>query len=212
MTGVQTCALPISHAFLGDKVDSHKTADVRRVMTPLVDVAAKRGIAVLGVIHFGKDNQKAAWSRISGSGAWRDLARSVFVACRDRSDEGLGLLVHEKHNYSPRQQTLGYRVDYGTHCLTWDGTVKNMTADEALNGRDVAPKLTDATEWLRSYLADGQRWADDVFKDGMRDGHSRDTLYRAKDALGVKNGRSGFGGPWHWELSTRTPKADDRTF
>ena len=190
------------HSFLG-RADAHKNADVRRVVMPLVELTRQRGIAVVGVIHFGKDNSKAALARISGSGAWRDLARSVFIAIKDKSDDGSSLLIHEKHNYSARQPTIGYRLNPQTLKIEWDTTVENLTADEALNAETLAaPKLDDATGWLETYLMDGPRDSRKLFEDAGAARYSLPTVRRAADQLGVVKTRRGFGpgASWQWKL------------
>jgi putative DNA primase/helicase len=42
-------------AYLGDDIDSHKTADVRAVLRPLVELAGKYHAALLGITHLRKN-------------------------------------------------------------------------------------------------------------------------------------------------------------
>ena len=54
--------------------------------------------------------------------------------------------------------------------------------------------------WLRSMLMNGRRASQELFTLATRAGISRDALYAAKDASGVKARKDGQGA-WYWELS-----------
>jgi putative DNA primase/helicase len=78
---------PIVSAVAGD---SHKNAEVRRSLQPLVELAASTRCALLGVTHFSKGTAgRTPVERVTGSLAFGALARLVFVAgTRERSDDG----------------------------------------------------------------------------------------------------------------------------
>jgi hypothetical protein len=66
--------------------DSHKNAEVRRGLQPLVDFAAETGCAVLGITHFTKGTiGREPTERVTGSQAFGALARLVMAACSGRS-------------------------------------------------------------------------------------------------------------------------------
>lgn len=80
-------ALPAVRLILIDPVvsavsgDSHKNAEVRRGMQPLVDLAGELRCALLGVTHFSKGTSgRDPVERITGSLAFGALARLVMVA------------------------------------------------------------------------------------------------------------------------------------
>jgi hypothetical protein len=63
------------------RTDSHKNAETRRDMQPLVELAREFDVAVLGVTHFSKGTQKQAITeRVTGSLAFAAQARAVFAA------------------------------------------------------------------------------------------------------------------------------------
>jgi putative DNA primase/helicase len=82
---------PVVSAVAGD---SHKNADVRRSLQPLVDMAARMDAALLGITHFSKGtNGREPVERLTGSLAFGALARVVFVAAKkeaegDEPDDG----------------------------------------------------------------------------------------------------------------------------
>ena len=75
---------PLS-AYLG-KTDAHKNADVRGVLTPLIELAQERRIAVLGIDHLNKRGTGPAIYRSMGSLAFVAAARAVWAVVRDKTD------------------------------------------------------------------------------------------------------------------------------
>jgi putative DNA primase/helicase len=72
---------PIS-AYLGvGKVDSFRTADVRSVLGPLIDLAGELRVAIVGILHFNKKIDVTNALRISNSLALRNSASCL---CRGR--------------------------------------------------------------------------------------------------------------------------------
>jgi putative DNA primase/helicase len=61
--------------------DSHKSADARRALQPLVDRIGRRNIATIGITHFSKGTaRRDPTERIIGSIAFGALAHVVLVA------------------------------------------------------------------------------------------------------------------------------------
>ncbi|CAN5516141.1 hypothetical protein BH10ACT6_BH10ACT6_01240 [soil metagenome] len=89
--------------------NSISQSDVRRNFDPLSSMAADLEFALLAVAHFGKTGEKAG-DRLSGSHAFRDVARSLIVAAVDDETDARVLTV-EKSNYSPLQPSDAYRID-----------------------------------------------------------------------------------------------------
>jgi hypothetical protein len=89
--------------------NSISQSDVRRNFDPLSALAKERDFAVLAVAHFGKSGEKAG-DRLSGSHAFRDIARVLIVAAVDE-ETGLRVLTVEKSNYSPLQPSDAYSIE-----------------------------------------------------------------------------------------------------
>lgn len=89
--------------------NSISQSDVRRNFDPLSALAAELEFALLAVAHFGKSGERAG-DRLSGSHAFRDVARSLIVVAVDEHTEHRVLTV-EKSNYSPEQPSDAYRIE-----------------------------------------------------------------------------------------------------
>lgn len=219
---------PIVSAVAGD---SHKNAEVRRGLQPLVTLAAKLDCAVLGISHFTKGTAgRDPVERVTGSIAFGALARVVFAAAKmpdDDQDGGSRLFCRSKSNIGPDDGGFRYDLDVKeldghpgviASGLLW-GNAEAGSARDLLNRAEAQRAEEEAEEqdapevdtWLRDFLAHGPKTAKEVFAAGRDDGHSRDQLKRAKARLGVASGKHEFNGPWAWSLpeGTFTEESDD---
>ncbi len=197
---------PIVSAIAGD---SHKNAEVRRGLQPLVDLAGELRCALLGVTHFSKGTGgRDPVERITGSLAFAALARMVWVAAKQDADDDRPerrVLLRAKSNIGPdgsgfaydlRQEPLpGYpgieasRVIWGEAI---NGSARAVLA--AAESDDSERTATDeAMDWLRETLADGPVPATEVQKLGRQCGLPVKAVRTARERLGIKPKRSGFG-------------------
>lgn len=197
---------PVVSAIAGD---SHKNAEVRRGLQPVVDLAGELRCALLGVTHFSKGTGgRDPVERITGSLAFGALARMVWVAAKQDADEDRPerrVLLRAKSNIGPdgngfaydlRQEPLpGYpgieasRVIWGESI---DGTARTVLA--ATESDDSERTATDeARDWLRETLADGPVPATEVQKLARQCGLSAKAVRTARERLGIRPKRSGFG-------------------
>ncbi|RQW83467.1 MAG: AAA family ATPase [Methylococcus sp.] len=212
---------PIVSAVAGD---SHKNAEVRRGLQPLVTLAASLDCAVLGISHFTKGTAgRDPVERVTGSIAFGALARVVFAAAKmpdDDQDGGSRLFCRSKSNIGPDDGGFRYDLDVKeledhpgviASGLLW-GKAEEGSARDLLNRAESQRADDEADEadmpevdtWLRDFLAHGPKTAKEVFAAGRDDGHSRDQLKRAKARLGVASGKHEFNGPWAWSLPEGT--------
>jgi hypothetical protein len=206
-------------AYLGAG-DSHNNAEMRSLLAPLSELAARTGVAVLAVNHLNKTAQGPAIYRSMGSLAFAATARSVLAVLRDPHDHGACVLVSLKSNLGVPVDGIRYRIanvssvdENGIGILSpavkWDDVPVRMTADELLAGAAQAaasgPAIAEAAEWLSSVLREGPQPAVDLKQRAKTDGIHERTLLRAKQRLGIIARREGFGraGQWIWQL----PKA-----
>lgn len=89
--------------------NSISQSDVRRNFDPLSALAKEHDFAVLAVAHFGKSGDRAG-DRLSGSHAFRDIARVVLVVAVD-DETGLRVVTVDKSNYSPEKPSDAYSID-----------------------------------------------------------------------------------------------------
>ncbi len=208
---------PVVSAVAGD---SHKNAEVRRALQPLVDLAQSLRCAVLGITHFTKgSNGRDPVERVTGSLAFGALPRIVMAAAKLPDDDESGasrLLARAKSNIG--QDSGGFYYDlqpvevqeypgvYTTR-LSWGAAVEG-TARELLarSETDADPEertaKEDAKGFLLELLADGPVPTKTVQVQVKEAGYSWATVRRAKDALGVKatRPRGGTDVPWYWAL------------
>lgn len=198
---------PIS-AYLpgGRHFDSHKNTDVRIVLAPLGELAARCGVAVVAVTHLRKGDGAAIY-RAMGSLAFVAAARAVWAVARDRGDGtgGRRLLLPVKSNLSPDNSGLAFAIGdvNGSPVVRWEPGAVTVSTDDALagdRGGDGSGAVAEATDWLREALAAGPVAAQEVKRRAAGDGIALRTLDRAKTRLGVRAAPDGYRGPWVWHL------------
>jgi putative DNA primase/helicase len=210
---------PIS-AYLGG-TDTHRNADVRAVLAPLSALAGEIGAAIIAVSHLNKAGGYDANMRVTGSIAFVAAARAAYLVVRDPQDPSRRFFLNTKNNLGPDQGNgLAFRVasatlDNGiaTSRLQWEATPVALTANEALTAiaGDPAARsaLTDAMDFLQDVLANGPASAREVQDAARAAGHSRATLQRAKNTLGIVADKEGFLGGWRWSLPSKMFKSPE---
>lgn len=194
---------PIS-AYLGGRVDSHKNSDVRGLLAPLSELAARSGVAVIAVTHLSKSsNGGKSVYRSMGSLAFTAAARSVWSVSRAKDDGERRLLLPIKQNLSYAVNGLAYRIVNGA--LEWEPGAVEMTADDALAEEMLShseSKSEMAVGWLQRLLADGPVAVTAIKQNAKAAGLSWRTVERAKEVVRVEAVRQGFGGngEWVWNL------------
>ncbi|MGA7980548.1 MAG: AAA family ATPase [Chromatiaceae bacterium] len=209
---------PIVAAVAGD---SHKNAEVRRALQPLVDLAQVRRCAVLGISHFSKGTAgRDPVERVTGSLAFGALARVVLAAAKLPDAEGGGrMLARAKNNIAMDSGGFKYELvplelpgypGVFTTLVRWGEALKG-TARELLGRAETAvdpderSATDEAAEWLRELLSAGPMKAADVQKEARQAGINDKPLRTARERLGVKPKKSGFSAGWWWSL----PAAED---
>jgi len=191
---------PLS-AYLGSRIDAHKDADVRRVLSPLSELAAQHSLAIIGIMHLRKSDSTALL-RVSGSIGFAAAARVVWGFGKNPIDDG-PCMVPIKNNLAPLGDAISYSIQSAGEIprIVWGSNVK-VSADEVLSGelRDRrTSRRNDAEEWLRELLADGPMPQSQIEDRAEKAGFSWATIRRAKGRAKIKSTRGSFGGPWIWE-------------
>lgn len=214
---------PIVSAIAGD---SHKNAEVRRGLQPLVALAERLDCAVLGISHFSKGTSgRDPVERVTGSIAFGALARLVFAAAKmpDNDQEGGSrIFVRSKSNIGP--DNGGFRYDLAqieledypgvlASRLMWGGVVEGNARE--LLGRAEATQRDDGDDdddepthvaWLRDFLTHGQKSSTECKAEGKTAGFTDKQIRTAREKLGIKPHRNGFGdgSEWMWSLPEGT--------
>lgn len=200
--------------------DSHKNAEVRRGLAPLVDLAARLDAALIGITHYSKGTAgRDPLERVTGSVAFGALARLVFGTVRQEGEEGEPrrmMFARAKSNIGPDGGGFIYTFEQtelpdGIEAsrIVWgeavEGTARELLADPEPGGEHG----NDAATFLRDLLAEGPMPVKEVFLEAEGAGYSRDQMKRAKAKIGAEAIKEGgdFGGKgarWIWALpSTR---------
>jgi hypothetical protein len=189
-------------AFLGPEAAANADQCVRRALTPLAEVAAYTGAAILLVRHLCKSEAPRAVMRGQGSVGIIGAARTGLLAAHHPADSSLGVLAVGKSNLSVCPPSLGYRVKpdaAGRPVVEWVGPV-GVSAD-GLGRPEAALRPRDrAALWLAAELAPGPRRAAELLERAAEVGIPERTLRRAKDQSGVRARRGARGGEqeWYW--------------
>jgi putative DNA primase/helicase len=201
-------------AYLGaGKIDTHKTADVRAILSPIKDFAEQHGVAVLALTHPSKSVTKAM-NAATGSQGFVAAARATWLFTRETDDEGHEtgriLMVPIKNNLSPRRHNgMAFRIagcDIGEGIsapyVTWDHEPITISADQALasamepvcDADDDHDALGAAITFLQDEFSVTEEIpASELEEWSRRAGISKRTLVRARKKLGVVARREGFG-------------------
>jgi hypothetical protein len=196
-------------AYLPDGLDTHRDANVRRVLYWLAKLAGNSGCAILGLRHFRKSPSDNPLYRGGGSIAFVGAARAAFLMAVD-PDEPTGnrrILAPTKMNVGPLPASLAFRLvvdDVGGYPrINWEGrsphTAASLSALPAKGRRD--SERQRAADILAELVADGPVPATEAYRRASESGVSERTLDRAKAGLGVssrRSGRPGERGQWLW--------------
>ncbi len=206
---------PVVSAITGD---NHRNNEVRRGLQPLVDLAARRGAAVLGVTHLTKGSAgRDPLERVTGSLAYGALARLVWLAARQEPDGDTPerrVLMRAKSNIGPDGGGYEYalvhsdipeisglsasRVQWGAAI---EGTARDVLAEiEPAGDTDDRRDRQEAAAWLRQLLAPEPMFQSDVKRRADESGFTWRTVQRAMREIGIVSKREGFGQKATWRL------------
>jgi putative DNA primase/helicase len=203
--------------------DSHKNAEVRRGLQPIVDFAERLNAAALGITHFSKGTSgRDPLDRITGSLAFGAAPRLVWAAAKEYDDDGEEtgrVLARLKSNIGPdgggvRYSFLQAEPDPGVTAslVLWGETVEG-TAREILGQPDNASDdpeeagrgkaRVEAETFLRDLLKSGPVAVDTIRQEAKQAGIPWRTVERAKPHADIVALKTGFGssGKWTWRLS-----------
>ena len=196
------------------KGDSHKNAEVRKDLTPLVQMAEQLGFAIIGITHFSKGTSgREPIERITGSLAFGAVARVVLVASKTKNEEGddIRIFLRAKSNIGVDEGGFEYSLESATtdngietSRVLWgsliEGSARELLgeAEEESDGGGIKGCISLITD----LLAYGEVSAKQMEKDCTGAGYTHATIRRAKKKLGVKPVKKGMGanGYWLWEL------------
>lgn len=190
---------------IGGTIDTHREREVRKALDPLTKIANRTGAVILGIAHFNKGAGSDAASLITGSGAFKNVPRSLFGFARDDS---VRVLTQVKNSLGRDDlPSLTYAIEgviidtpkgpAETARFTFTGTSDRSVEDilrDSHRDPDEVEDRRDAATWIRAYLESvgGEAPAADVLAAGKADGYHEKTLKNARRKV-ADTTRSGFG-------------------
>ena len=152
------------------KGDSHKNAETRKDLQPLVDLAERTQAVVIGIHHLTKRSEGAnPVDRVSGSLAFGAAPRVILLNALDPKGgaEPRGVLMRAKSNIGPshggysfsaEQRPLDDEPDISAQRILWGGYVDKSASDilEEFEGKAkvAAEKKRKIVEFLSGAMAD----------------------------------------------------------
>lgn len=212
---------------LDDRLDTHKDADVRRALEPLVAAADMINLAVLGLIHHNKSGSSDPLQVIMGSKAFAAVARSVHTVIYDPDDDSKArrLFGTPKNNLGRSDlPTLSFTiepfavpVDDGndlawTGQLVWrEGSAHSIhdAMERAAESGEQKSAATDAQHWLEDFLTlkGGICESAKIKQTAQAAGHTERSLRTARTRLKVEISEHGYPRQTWWSLPSSTPRS-----
>ena len=199
---------PISN-YLGS-AELNKETELRKVLTPLVNVARDAECAVLTIAHFNKQLGTDAIHKVGGAVGLVGIQRMAWAFTKNPDDPDARLMLRIKGNISANSKGLGYRTSgkeisiqgqpavlpvvewLGESAETADNILQISSDPEARSARNIS-------NWLREFLKDGEQPASEVFKEAEKKfGNAGDRVRRASEQLNVAKRQENR--RWFWSL------------
>lgn len=132
--------------FIG-KTKDYVNTEVSNFLFSLTDLAEEFNLAIILNKHLRKKDSSGAGSavdEVSGSHAWVNTARQVWIICRDHEDKKKILFLDGKSNIKEQMTGLAFNIQtaqvlnkkcdiINTSCIAWLDEVVTLTPDEAVN-------------------------------------------------------------------------------
>lgn len=150
---------------LNGKLSANDSREVRTALEPLAAMADKTRAAVVAIAHFNKATGLDSLSRITGSGAFKDVARAGMVFGNDGEDRvftqpknSVGRSDLPSLKYTIRQATIDTpsgRMSTGKFVFTGlaQRTVDEAMADERRGGGGQG-RRSEVAEFLINYISE----------------------------------------------------------
>lgn len=194
--------------------------EIRAALDPLMARLHDLNTSVVGVLHFKKGGG-AAGDMVSGSLAWRDIARSLLLMVLD-PETGIRICTLEKSSYSPHAgkswqfalESINVTTDDGdiqevARIAGWtesDRDVQEVIDSTAWQPGDSAGSRSEALEFIIGYLVEnnGEAIAGEAIKAGRLAGFTENEIKNARKRSKtprILSQKSSFGAGWVWTFA-----------
>jgi putative DNA primase/helicase len=204
------------------KGDTNAITNVTKPLGLLQEMAGRRGVAILGVHHFGKSKAENSNQKTLGSIGFTSKARACWGIVLKKDDPNTRIFAAGKHNVKINPQALQFTITDATveangqtietAKVVWLTETITTSLDELLQQGNGQTTPEDAQKWLASYLTDAGDEADSnqIMLDGASAGFSKKQLWHAKEKIGVKSVKRGMNGGWAWRLDSSAGTVNDK--
>jgi putative DNA primase/helicase len=204
--GVLALVIDPLSSYLGQETNSWRDSDMRRVLDPLAEAAARYGVAIVLVAHLTKASGNKALYRFQGSIATTAAARFGFLVGKHTTDPELRVFAAVKSNLSRIPASLSFRIvpvylpaiDDEVGRVEWAGAV-SLSADDLLGPAAKTGALERAVEFLLEALALGSVPSNELKATAKARGIGSNSLWEAHTELGVIAKKNGLA-EWLWTL------------
>lgn len=185
--------------------DSHKNAEVRKALQPIIEIGQLLGCCIIGISHFSKGTQgRDPTERVTGSLAFGALARVVLAAAKLSEDDGGGrLLCRTKSNIGAdhggikyelleKETTGGIFASYAAWGECVEGSARELLDVADDNDHGEKSGASEAADLLKDLLADGAVLVKEATRTLKENGFTDKQIRRAREKLNVVTKRTGL--------------------
>ena len=207
---------------LDKKLDAHKDPEVHWALEPLVAIAERARVVVLGLIHVNKSASTDPLTLLMGSRAFAAVARAVLFVMKDPDNEEVRLLGQPKNNLGRADlPTLTLRIESAhvadteegpvwTGRVVWQEDLDQSISDvlaSAADGSEVRTAVGEAADWLHDWLTTlgGTDASADIKTAARKAGHSESAVQRARRKLKLTSESEGHPRRTFWSLPGTQP-------
>jgi hypothetical protein len=125
---------PVQNMMIG--TDGNNDESVRQALNPLLQMAGKLNVAVLGIKHLNKDEKASIDNRVGGSIGYAGMARSILLAGLDNekergpNGETYAGVLPTKGNLHGQASGIVYEIN--NHGLTFHGVDRTLSVERLL--------------------------------------------------------------------------------
>jgi hypothetical protein len=213
---VRYVAIDPCGAYVGKAgVDDHKDSELRGLLGPMSELAARRQVTIELVKHFHKGASLSAVHKVGGGVGYVNTVRASFILIPDREDDEVKLLLPLKFNPCKKPQGRRFRreelpdeerrrildsycqhlsqedqTEFGNQLsrLVWIGDT-DADADEEMRQqakRGRGPsKVDNCVAWLETFLGVFAHPSDEIVAAAKLEGFTFDNVKEAKAILKV---------------------------
>ncbi len=197
--------------YLG-RLDSHRYSDVRWALMPLLALARKYNVAILGILHCNKNTSLQVLYRIMGSMGFAAVARSIWIIAKDRDDEEekRRFFAPLKANLAPEQKPLAFHLEnlgkVAKVVFDSEPVEDDFDIEEVLVPQERSSETKRAKKFLLNILKNGPMFTQEIKSAARDEGIAWATLRRAKEKMsGIRADKENKPrGKWFWELDEFT--------